>query len=189
MAAAKVKRWVGPAVVFGLIALTFVIAFGKGCDKPAGGNVQSVKIGGEWFHLEVAADNDTRMRGLGGRTHIEPNGGMLFLMPKADEVGFVMRDCPIPIDIIYLSPEGRIVSMYTMTPEEPRGPDEGPAGDYLGKHPGSAKYDARLKKWYSRYPTQFVIELAGGRIKSLKTPIKEGDKIDLPYADLKKRTR
>lgn len=187
MAAGKVNRYIGGVVVMSLVALTFFIALNKGCDGSGGDKVQHVKIGGESFFLEVAADNKTRMKGLGGRTQIDKDGGMLFVMPEIRRSGFVMRDCPIDIDIIYLSPEGRVLQTYTMKAEPPRGPDEGTVGDTEGRDPNSAKYESRLKAYDSRYPTEFVIELAGGRINSLKVPLKEGDKIDLPYAELKKR--
>jgi uncharacterized membrane protein (UPF0127 family) len=167
-----------------ILAAVFWMAYGTSCDHSAGGNVQTVKIGGEWFHLEVAADDATRMRGLGGRTEIEKNGGMLFLFTEPRRSAFVMRDCPIDIDIIYLSPEGRVLTTYAMKAEPPRGPDEGQPGTF-----DNAKYEGRLKQYDSRYPLQFAIELRGGRLAELKVPVKEGDKIDLPVDDLKKRAK
>jgi uncharacterized membrane protein (UPF0127 family) len=146
--------------------------------------VQTVKLGGEWFHLEVAADDATRMRGLGGRTTIEPDGGMLFVLPELRETGFVMRDCPIDIDIIYLSAEGRVMTTYEMKAVEPRGEGEGQPGTF-----DNQKYESRLKSYPSHYPTQFVIELAPGTLKRLDGKLRQGDRVDLPYADLKKRLR
>jgi uncharacterized membrane protein (UPF0127 family) len=168
------------------------MAYGTSCDHSAGANVQSVKIGGEWFHLEVAGDDATRMRGLGGRTEIDKDGGMLFLFSAPHRSAFVMRDCPIDIDIIYLSPEGRVLSMYAMKAEAPRKADgsEGKAGEFGGPQGAPANnYEERLVKYDSRYPLQFAIELRGGRLKELKVPVKEGDKIDLPLEDLKKRAQ
>ncbi|MEX2219752.1 MAG: DUF192 domain-containing protein [Phycisphaerales bacterium] len=185
---------VGVVLATALVGVAVALSFSKGCDEEggAGGAVQDVKIGGEWFHLEVAADNDTRMKGLGGRTteSIPLNGGMLFVLPFAQTTQFVMRDCPADLDIIYLSPEGRVLTTYEMKAEPARGLDEGPVGDWAQQHAGSAKYEERLSKQYkSRYPTQFVVELRGGRLRTLRAPIKEGDKIDLPYAEWKKRVR
>jgi uncharacterized protein len=183
-------RTLGGTLTLAILAAVFWMAYGKGCDQSAGGNVQSVKIGGEWFHLEVAADEATRMKGLGGRPYIDPDGGMLFVFREPRQSAFVMRDCPIDIDIIYLSREGRILTMYAMKAEPARDADgsEGKAGEVGGTRE-SSRYEERLKKYDSRYPTQFVIELKGGRLKTLKVPLKEGDKIDLPYEDLKKRAQ
>jgi len=182
----------GGIVTLAILGAVFWMAYGKGCDQSAGGDVQSVKVGGEWFHLELAADPAVRMKGLGQRTVIDKDGGMLFVFrdPIHPQSSFVMRDCPIDIDIIYLSPEGRVLTTYTMKAEEPRKADgsEGKVGDFGGT-PESDLYEHRLKQYPSRYPTQWVIELRGGRLKELKAPVKEGDKIDLPYEELKKRAK
>jgi uncharacterized membrane protein (UPF0127 family) len=178
----------------GLLAAVVPI---KGCQDTAGANVQSVKVGGKWFHLEVAADEPTRMKGLGQRDHIEPDGGMLFVFnnnfPRdfRDGSAFVMRDCPVDIDILYLDPNGRVVKMYAMKAEPPRGADgkdEGKVGEF-GETPGGKAYEDRLKKYPSVYPFQFAIELKGGTLEQLKGKVHEGDKIDLPLDDLKRRAK
>lgn len=187
-------RWVTGTIVIAVIATAIVVgmgAEGKGCEKSAGGDVQSVKIGGKWFHLEIAATDAVRMKGLGQRDHIDADGGMLFVFKDQirPSAGFVMRDCPIDIDIIYLNPDGHVVSKYEMKAEKPRNPDgsDGKTGEFGGPSdsPESKHYEERLKKYDSRFPMQYAIELKGGTLPGLS--IKEGDKIDLPYADLKKR--
>ncbi len=162
------------------LSLLAVLAL-SGCDDQANANVQSVKIGGKWFHLELALDDNVRVKGLGQRDHIETDGGMLFVFPAARETSFVMRDCPIPIDVIYLDGSGRIVAMHQMQPDPPRGADEGKPGEIV------EKYEKRLKQYPSRFPTQLVIELKGGTLPGLN--LKEGERIDLPIADLKKRAK
>jgi uncharacterized protein len=178
-----------------VIALLPALATMRGCDDKTARNVESVKIGGQWFHLEVAADSPTRMKGLGQRTHIEPDGGMLFVFPYPQDHnrgGFVMRDCPVDIDIIFLDPNGRIGNWHAMKAEKPRGADgvdEGKVGDFGGS-PGAEAYERRLASYPSRYDYQFAVELAGGTIESkLKGKIHEGEKIDLPLDDLKKRAK
>jgi uncharacterized membrane protein (UPF0127 family) len=97
--------------------------------------------------------------------------------------GFVMRDCPIPIDIIYVSSTGRVVKMYAMTPEPLRGPDEGKTGDMTNE-----KYERRLKQYPSGSPIQLAIELKGGTLEGrLKGKVKEGDLINLPIEKLVSR--
>jgi len=179
------------AVVLGLVIVLPLAMTLRGCDDTANANVQSVKIGGHWFHLEVAVDDSVRMKGLGQRTHIEDDGGMLFVFndqfPRQYPQGtaFVMRDCPIDIDIIYLDAGARITAMYHMTAEPPRGPDEGKAGEFDNR-----KYEDRLKKYPSRFAIQGAIELKGGTLDGpLKGKLKPGDKIDLPMDALKKRAK
>lgn len=170
----------------------FVALRGNG-DPEVQRGVQTVKIADQYYHLEIAADEPTRMKGLGQRTHLEDDGGMIFIFPSLQDPsggGFLMRDCFIDIDIIYLDSTGRISNWHAMKKEEPRKTDgsEGKVGD-IGGPPGSPakKYEDRLKKYPSRYAYQYVIELKGGTIESkLKGKIKENDRIDLPLDRLKR---
>lgn len=120
---------------------------------PADPRTAWVEIAGELFELEVAADPAARYRGLSGRSHIPRNGGMLFVFPEARPLAFVMRDCPVPIDLAFLDDEGRIVALHPMQPEPPRRPGESAAG-----------YERRLRRYGSGLPARFAIETAGGRL-------------------------
>ncbi len=133
-----------------------------------------VTIAGRVFKLEPALDDKTRTKGLGDRTEIAEDGGMLFVFPDIARRDFVMRDCPIPIDIIYLDGAGRVLTTHAMVPEEPRKPGE---SDYA--------YEMRLKRYPSRFPTGLVVELRGGMIKELG--VKPGDKLEFDIEPLKKR--
>jgi hypothetical protein len=125
-----------------------------------------VKIGGERFQLEVARDPSTQFRGLGGRTAIDPHGGMLFVFPSPRATAFVMRDCPIPIDIAFLDAEGRVIAIHEMQSEPPRGADE-----------STGAYESRLRQYPSSLPALFAIETAGGRLRQLG--VHGGDRIEL----------
>lgn len=151
-------------------------------------DVYRVTIDGRDFFLELALDNPTRTRGLSYREFIAPDGGMLFVFRNAAVRGFVMRDCVVPIDIIYLDGAGRIVKMYQMGVEPPRDPQAG-EGTYKGDNTGTqnATYEQRLRKYSSRFDAQFVIELAGGTLDTLD--ISEGDLIDLDTDWLESRAR
>lgn len=167
------------------LALACIAIMTGGCGQQqssAASNVESVKIDDEWFHLELALDPATRFKGLSDRTHIDEDGGMLFVFPRAAVQAFVMRECPIPIDIIFLDPAGRIVAMHQMVPEDPRREDE-PETD----NPGADKYEQRLKRYSSKFAAQFVIELAGGTLDRLE--IAEGDLIKLDTDALKARAK
>ena len=174
--------------ILGLLAVPAFTAL-RGCDEKHDANIQHVKLGGKSYFLEVAADDPTRLKGLGSRTQIADDGGMLFVFPRATETSFVMRDCPIDIDIIFVDPTGRITAVHEMKAEPPRGPDEGTVG-VIDNSAGSAKYESRLKKYPSRFPAQFAIEIKPGSLAGpLKGKIKEGDKLDLPLAALKSRAK
>jgi|ERR1051325_6787502 uncharacterized membrane protein (UPF0127 family) len=165
------------------IAAVVLIACGRVIKSSSSGNIADVKLDGKTFHLELAVDPDVRTKGLGGRDKIADDGGMLFVFPQPMTTAFVMRDCPIPIDIIFLDGSSRIIAMHKMVAEAPRGPDEqNPPGQSYNE-----KYEERLKKYPSKFATQFVIELKGNTLDSLK--LKEGQKIDLDTVELKKRAK
>ena len=171
-------------VVLALCLLCVCVALAA-CDEKdtVSADVAQVKLAGKTFHLQIAADFDTRMRGLGGRTHIDEDGGMIFVFPASQVAvqNFVMRDCPIDIDIIYTDGVGRILTMHEMKAEPPRGEGEGKDGEV------NDLYEARLPKYSSRYPATFVIELRAGTMKKLG--LKEGDMAVFDHAALKKMAR
>lgn len=177
-------RWGGVAVLAVALAAAGAAMTSRGCDERASADVGSVRLGGKWFHLELALDNDTRFKGLSGRSHIEPDGGMLFVFKYPQPLEFLMRDCPVPIDIAFLDGSGRIVSMHEMTPEPPRADDEKELNPVTGVN---AKYEARLKRYPSRFDAQFVIEVAGGTLKRLG--VKPGDVVELDAPGLKRQAR
>ena len=203
MTTAKPRSWLARgtaiALIFGLVVILPLGLTMRGCDDGVSADIQSVKIGDQWFHLEIAADDRVRMKGLGQRTHIDDDGGMLFIFkePQPTDHGFVMRDCPIDIDIIYLDGAGRIGNWHAMK-AAPREAGEGAVGetgyDEKGNRvkisAGAEAYEKRLIPYEARYVYQFAIELKGGTIDAkLKGKLKEGDRIDLPVEALKRRAR
>ena len=61
--------------------------------------------------VEIADDEAERQRGLMERPPLADDRGMLFQFPDVRERGFWMRNTPSPLDIIYIDPRGRIVSI------------------------------------------------------------------------------
>ena len=135
-------------------------------DKPeiseAGHPIERVKVGGKEFRLEVVSTDVTRVKGLSDREEIAEDGGMLFVFPrlKVKVHEFVMRDCLADIDIIFLDPKMRITATYHMLIEEARREDEPKV------RPGQRdRYNLRLKRYSSKFPSQYVIELKGGMLE------------------------
>lgn len=164
----KVLAGLALLIIIGVVVLS---AAPTGCQlrephDAVSNGIERVTINGKTFNLELAADNPTRMRGLGGREHIPEDGGMLFVFKVPNGLRFVMRDCVIPIDIIFVDHSGVVTAVHTMPPEDPQGPNE---TDFM--------YEDRLKKYSSRFVAQFAIELQAGQIDKLG--VKAGDKIDL----------
>jgi len=92
------------------------------------------------FMVEIADEEPERQRGLMFRPPLEDDRGMLFQFPDVTERGFWMHNTPSPLDIIYIAPDGRIVSIaanttpYSDTPI----PSHGPASGVLEVRAGRA---------------------------------------------------
>lgn len=63
------------------------------------------------FMVEIADDDERRQRGLMYRPPLPDDRGMLFQFPVAGEQSFWMRNTPSSLDIIYIDPRGRIISI------------------------------------------------------------------------------
>ncbi|WP_339914852.1 DUF192 domain-containing protein [uncultured Brevundimonas sp.] len=89
---------------------------GAGAPKDATGRplepLSIVTATGEFkFLVEIADDEAERQRGLMFREPLADDRGMLFEFPDVAERGFWMRNTPSSLDIIYIDPQGRIVSI------------------------------------------------------------------------------
>lgn len=135
--------------------------------KTGDGERVAVRVGGTVLHVETALDDATRYRGLSHRESIPEDGGMLFVFPSPQQLSFVMRDCLTPIDIAFLDGAGRVLALHEMQ-LEPRREGE-----------SDADYNARLKRYPSRYRAQMALETGGGRLRALG--LKVGDKIQLDF--------
>jgi uncharacterized membrane protein (UPF0127 family) len=93
------------------------------------------------FMVEIADDDASRQRGLMFRPPLEDDRGMLFQFPDVAERGFWMRNTPSSLDIIYIDPRGRIVSIARhATPySEDIIPSNGPASAVLELRAGRAE--------------------------------------------------
>jgi len=122
-----------------------------------------VEIAGERFVLDTALTPVQRTLGLSFRDEIAADGGMVFAFRRASMKAFVMRDCLVPIDILYLRDDGTVINTHAME-VEPRREGE---SDF--------RYESRLRRYRSGAPTRLVVELAGGTIERLG--IGRGDRV------------
>lgn len=88
--------------------------------------------------IEIASSEQKREQGLMYRDSIGRDQGMLFIFPQAEMQAFWMKNTRMPLDIIYIGPDQKIVSIA----------------------PNAQPYDETSLP--SEGPAQYVLEIAGG---------------------------
>jgi uncharacterized membrane protein (UPF0127 family) len=130
-----------------LLALVFVLA-GGGCDHAAGDGggagaalpTTRMEVGGKTFTLEVADTDATRQYGLMRRDSMPADHGMIFVFAREQELGFWMKNTRIPLDIVYVNADGKVVSVKQMKPYDLTPvPSGGPAQYAIELNKGAAE--------------------------------------------------
>ncbi len=106
------------------------------------------------FTVQVAETPEQHSRGLMFVREMPADAGMLFVYPTAQPRGFWMANTLIPLDMIFIDADGRIINIAERT--EP----------------------LSLRTWGSEGPAQAVLELNGGITRFLG--IRPGDRVIHP---------
>jgi uncharacterized protein len=91
-----------------------VLALAAACgdavfSAPAPRWAVAVLPSGHSFSLEVAADDRSRQKGYMGRERVGAREGMIFVFDVDAAHSFWMKDCKIPLDMVWLDVDGRVV--------------------------------------------------------------------------------
>jgi uncharacterized membrane protein (UPF0127 family) len=115
--------------------------------------------GGTRIKAEIVDTPEERAQGLMYRDKVEENEGMLFIFEELGFYSFWMKNMKIPIDIIWLSPEGKVVYIAAKIPPCTKDP--------------CPSYQPYQK-------AQYVLELAAGKAERENLKIGSALKIELP---------
>jgi uncharacterized membrane protein (UPF0127 family) len=149
------RRNVAPRVLVLSLAL-FLPACKRDQAAPAADyGLVHMQVGNQPFTLELAATDKTRQHGLMHRQSLPERRGMLFVFSDEQPRSFWMRNTLIPLDIVYLDKNGKVVSISQMKPL-----------DETGVH--------------SAGPAKYAIEMNEGA--AAKAGVKVGDVLDIPPA-------
>ncbi|MDO8601220.1 MAG: DUF192 domain-containing protein [bacterium] len=94
-----------------LLAAIVVLAAGLILIKEKNKQESGVCFKDNCFRVELALTAEERESGLMFRESLAPDNGMLFIFQEEGEYPFWMKDTLIPLDIIWLDKDGKVVFM------------------------------------------------------------------------------
>lgn len=89
--------------------------------------------------VEVAATTASRTRGMMWRRSLAPGKGMLFIFPRPQVLSFWMKNCFIPLDMIFITEDLHVLGIV----------EEAQPGTTTSRHVGPR-------------PSRYVLEVPGG---------------------------
>jgi len=92
-------------IVFLIIVLSSIIILSFSINQ----SYQVVCIKERCFKIEIAQSQEERERGLMFRQALKEDEGMLFIFPSEEFHSFWMKNTLIPLDIIWINKENKIV--------------------------------------------------------------------------------
>lgn len=119
----------------------------------------NLEINGQVLKVELADTASKRSKGLGGRTGLGENEGMLFIFEKKDKHPFWMKGLSFPLDFVWIRDDKVLDILENVAP------------------PASGQPDSSLPIYSSKEPVDKVLELNAGTVQKLN--IKGGDTVKL----------
>lgn len=113
-------------------------------------------INGHKITAEVAKTTEQVTTGLMFRFSLKPDHGMVFVFDRSEQRAFWMKNTFIPLSIAFVAPDGRILNIDDMAPQDET--------THLSK--GPAMYAIEMRKgWFAERGIR-----AGDRVSGLPPP-------------------
>lgn len=107
------KRMIDRRAILALAGGAWALGFGGA--QAAQAKLETVEVvtsrGRARFQVEIAATQAEQARGLMFRKALAPDRGMLFTYKRPQPAAYWMKNTLIPLDIIFIQPDGRILSI------------------------------------------------------------------------------
>lgn len=104
----------------------------------------NLRLGDGVFKARIVSKESDRAYGLKGVTSLDPDQALLMVFPSQDKWTVSIKDIKIPIDIVWLNSDKRVVYIVQKT------------------SPGNSISDEFIPK----FPAKYVIELPAGTVES-----------------------
>jgi uncharacterized membrane protein (UPF0127 family) len=117
----------------------------------------SVRLAGRSYTVELATTDEARERGLMFVENMPKDHGMLFIYESAAPRSFWMKNCRIPLDILFFDDEARFVGAHYRVP---------------------TCQGVNCPLFWSEVPARYVLELNAGVGEALG--LKPGAELTLP---------
>ncbi len=129
-------------VVLIVVTLSFLY-FSHSPSQQKNYGFEPLSIGQSTVNVEIANTEAKRTLGLGNRSTLLENNGMLFVFDKPGTYGFWMKDTNFPLDFIWIDENKKIIDI---------------TNDVLP--------ETYPKVFYSSSPVLYVLEVGGGWAES-----------------------
>lgn len=102
------------------------------------------------FEAEIAKTPAARSKGLGGRSELCPQCGMLFVFETDGYHAFWMKNTLIPLDIIWINKDRQVVDFVAFA------------------QPQGGRSEEELPIYRPKEPARYVLELPGGTTEKIR---------------------
>lgn len=164
------------AVVVMALGGHFALPHGQAhaAEKPPRPAFWPLLINGYAFpKMELALTSTEQERGLMFREKVPNDGGMIFVFSDNSLRAFWMKNTLVPLDLVFLDADSKVVAVHRMQPEIPQ-----------QNHESEWAYEERLKHYPSKQKARIAIEFAAGQAEVCGISV--GDSIDVGMAELLK---